>query len=161
MRMIRPLLSAALLACAALPAGVHGQEEVRPGTRVRILAPAAADTLIKGTVVAVDSAALLLYPGGDRAGLRVPLGEIRRVEVAGDPHVWRRRGRLWGSVAGAGAAYYLAGGAEVDCTGCGGAQVLAMLAGAGVGALVGTILGFNADAGREPWRQVPVPAPAP
>src|SRR5687767_10279582 len=100
--------AALILACLATLAPIAGQaqEVVGPGARVRILAPSTADTLITGTVVAIDSAALLLAPGGFNT-VHVPLAHIRRLEVAQDPEHRRRQAGLWGLVLGGAAGYAL------------------------------------------------------
>jgi hypothetical protein len=150
---------AALVACALLlaaPCVVDAQAPVGPGTRVRILAPSAADTLITGTVVAIDSASLLLAAGFDTAGVHVPLSAIRRLEVAAD------RGRSGGT---AGLVGLLLGGAAgyVLFSGCGHAEACTDtrtigIAGAAVaGMLMGNLIGRNA--GGDSWRTVPVPGP--
>lgn len=148
-----------LLACAALVTGpcvVHAQTPVQPGARVRILAPSTADTLITGTVVAIDSASLLLSPRFDAAEVQVPLSAIRQLEVGA-----RRRGdgRTLGIVGAIlGAAVALSMIESGPCEGCGLVPVrtLGALAGAGAGYLAGSVIGGAASP--EEWRPVPVPA---
>lgn len=150
--------AAAGLACAALlamPAALDGQTPVQPGARVRILAPSTADTLITGTVTAIDSAALLLAVDIDTAGVHVPLSHIRRLEVAQDPRDRSRQAGLWGLLLGAAAGYALLG---ADCSGvpdCDDGRAVGVVGGAAVGMLLGNLLGRG---GGDRWRTVPVPS---
>ena len=154
-----PRLRTALLACAALlavPAAASAQTTVQPGVRVRILAPATADTLLTGTVVAFDSAALLLAPGSGQAGVHVPLATIRRLEVA------RQRSReagLWGLLLGGAAGYALISpcGLGLDhASDCHNGRGAGVVAGAAVGMLLGNLF---AGSGGERWRTVSVYTP--
>lgn len=147
-----------LLACAALvtgPCGVDAQTPVQPGARVRILAPSTADTLMTGTVAAIDSAWLLLSPRFDAPEVRVPLSAIRQLEVG-----TRRRGdgRTLGIVGAViGAAIVWSAIDSGPCEGCGLVPVrpLGALAGAGAGYLAGFVIG--GAAAPEEWNRVPVP----
>ncbi|HEY0015458.1 MAG TPA: hypothetical protein VGC13_04040 [Longimicrobium sp.] len=151
-------LAAAGLACAALLLAVpclNGQTTVQPGVRVRILAPATADTLLTGTVVAFDSAALLLAPESGRAGVHVPLATIRRLEVAQQRS---HEAGLWGLVLGGAAGYALM---STECSGVGGCnhvRTLGLVGGAAVGMLLGNLFGGG---GGDRWRTVPVFSPGP
>lgn len=135
-----------ILACAAAfaPAAVRAQEIVRPGDYVRILAPSAADSLLTGTVIELDSGSLLLAPAPSPASRTVTVRDIERVEIR---HRGGRRtlpGALLGTVIGAAAGYgittafvrdsncdYLCGAAEA------GGAILGGTVGLGVGALIG------------------------
>lgn len=139
------------LACvlALVPAALAAQPRVEPGARVRILAPSTADTLITGTVVAIDSARLLLAARFDTAGVHVPLSAIRRLEVAA-----RRSGTqagLWGLLLGGAAGYAL-------FSGCGHADACTDTRTVGTvgGAVLGMLLGNLFGGGGEEWRTVPV-----
>jgi hypothetical protein len=151
-----PRLRAVLLACATLlaaPCAVDAQT-VEPGARVRILAPSAADTLITGTLVAIDSGSLLLAASFDTAGVHVPLSTIRRLEVAADPRHSGTTGGLVGLARGAAAGYAL----YSPCprhSGCATMRNGTLVAGAFVGMLVGKMIGRNI--GGDAWRTVPVP----
>lgn len=144
---IRPLRRATLILAAAgalLPAAVRAQA-VQPGAHVRILAPSAADSLITGTVLEIDSSSLLLAPAPSASSRAVPLSAIERLEV-------RRRGRrrtfnggAIGFLVGAAAGYgltrsyvrnsncdYICGAAEA------GGSIAGAIAGIGVGAIIGS-----------------------
>ncbi|HEV3052231.1 MAG TPA: hypothetical protein VGX50_18115 [Longimicrobium sp.] len=148
-------LAAASLACAAflaVPPALSQQAPVQPGTRVRILAPSTADTLIIGTVTAIDSAALLLSADVDTAGVHVPLAHIRRLEVAHAPHDRRRQAGLVGLVLGAVAGYALmASGCSRDPE-CDDMRAVGVVGGAAVGMLLGNLFGRG---GGDRWRTVP------
>lgn len=142
-------LFAALLAA---PCAADAQTLVQPGTRVRILAPPTADTLIIGTITAIDSAALLLAADFDTAGVHVPLAHIRRLEVAQDPRHGRRQAGLWGLFLGGAAGYALL---ALDCSqgpGCKDIRAAGVVGGAAVGMLLGTVFGRG---GGDRWRAVP------
>ena len=149
-------LAAASLACAALlavPPALWAQTPVQPGTRVRILAPPTADTLITGTVTAIDSAALLLAAEFDTAGVHVPLAHIRRLEVAADPRHGRRQAGLWGLLLGGAAGYALMASECSRGAGCENVRAAGVVGGAAVGMLVGDLFGRG---GGDRWRTVPV-----
>ena len=148
-------LAAASLACAALLAvpPASAQTPVQPGTRVRILAPSTADTLIIGTVTAVDSAALLLSADVDTAGVHVPLAHIRRLEVAQAPHDRRRQDGLVGLVLGAVAGYALMASGCSRGPECDDMRAVGVVGGAAVGMLLGNLFGRG---GGDRWRTVPV-----
>ncbi|MBW3570613.1 MAG: hypothetical protein KY467_05865 [Gemmatimonadetes bacterium] len=148
---------ALILACLAalIPAALCGQEAVGPGARVRILAPATADTLITGTVAAIDSASLLLAADFDTAGAHVPLAHIRRLEVAQDPAHGRRRAGLWGLLLGGAAGYALMSSRCSDGWGCDDYRAAGVVGGAAVGMLLGGL--FGRGSGGDSWRTVPVP----
>jgi hypothetical protein len=155
----RRRLAAAGLACAALlaaPCAADAQTPVVPGARVRILAPAAADTLITGTVVAIDSASLLLAADFDTAGVHVPLAHIRRLEVARDPAYARRQAGLWGLLLGGAAGYALGYSYCSEGWGCDRYHGAGVVGGAAVGMLLGNLFGGR---GGESWRRVPVFSP--
>lgn len=157
-----PRLIPAILACAALlaaPCAADAQTPVGPGTRVRILAPSAADTLITGTVVAIDSASLLLAAGFDTAGVHVPLAHIRRLEVARDPAYGRRQAGLWGLLLGGAAGYALMYSQCSEGWGCDRYQGAGIVGGAAVGMLLGGL--FGRGSGGDSWRTVPVPRHGP
>lgn len=147
--------AAASLACAALlavPPALSAQAPVQPGARVRILAPSTADTLITGTVTAIDSAALLLAVEFDTAGVHVPLAHIRRLEVAQDPRRRSRQAGLWGLLLGGAAGYALMASECSSGAGCKNVRAAGVAGGAAVGMLLGSLLGRG---GGDGWRTVP------
>jgi hypothetical protein len=154
-----PRLIPALLACAALlaapSAGDAQTPVVRPGADVRIMAPSAADTLLSGTVVAIDSASLLLAPPRPGASRTVALRDIERLEVWGPGRSRRFTGMLLGTVAGAVAGYAVchvaSGSPHANCQKGPGAAF-----GAGVGLVLGGEIG---SLFREPGRWVPAAVP--
>jgi uncharacterized protein YcfJ len=149
-------LAAATLACAALlltvPSALSAQTPVQPGTRVRILAPSTADTLIIGTVTAIDSAALLLSADVDTAGVHVPLAHIRRLEVAQAPRDRRRQAGLAGLVLGAVAGYGVMASGCSRGPECDEMRAVGVVGGAAVGMLLGSLFGRG---GGDRWRPVP------
>lgn len=160
-----PLLSdhlvqraALILACLAAlgPVPLPGQGAVQPGTRVRILAPATADTLITGTVTAIDSAALLLAADFDTRGVHVPLADIQRLEVAQDPAYARRQAGLWGLLLGGAAGYALGSTQCNDGWGCNDERTAGIVGGAAVGMLLSNLF---AGGGGDRWRTVRVFGP--
>ncbi|HEU4882767.1 MAG TPA: hypothetical protein VFT45_10990 [Longimicrobium sp.] len=152
-------LRATLLGCAMLlaaPCAADAQAAVEPGTRVRILAPSAADTLITGTLVAIDSGSLLLAAEFDTAGVHVPLSAIRRLEVSAGPR-WAGAGGLLGLLVGGAAGYVLFSGCGY-AEACTDTRTIGTAGGAVAGMLLGNVIGRNA--GRNSWRTVPVPSHA-
>lgn len=152
-----PLITACLAAFA--PAALRAQD-AKPGAEVRILAPSAADSLLSGRVVAIDSTSLLLAPRATAGSLEVPIAAIERLEVR---RLGRRRtfnGGAIGVLVGAAAGYVLTHaalrGSECEYV-CGaveaGGSVAGALAGLGVGAIIGSRF-------RDPdrWEWVPVDA---
>lgn len=149
------VIFAALLAA---PCAGDAQTPVQPGARVRILAPFTADTLITGTVVAIDSVSLLLAADFDRAGVHVPLAHIRRLEVAQDREHRRRQAGLWGLLLGGAAGYALGSTRCSDGWGCNDYRTAGIVGGAAVGMLLGNLFGRGSG---DRWRTVPVFSPGP
>lgn len=159
-----PRLRLAGLVCAALlalPGPVHAQRAAEPGDRVRILAPSAADSLLAGTIVAFDSAVLLLAPPSSSGSRAVPLRAIERIEV----HQRGRRktltGALLGGMAGAVAGYLLAD-ALVDESGCEYVCGLPDVAGGLAGGIGGSVIGGRIGSrrrGRDRWIEAEIPRP--
>lgn len=154
-----------ILACAAAfgPAAVRAQATVQPGAYVRVLAPSAADSLLAGTVIEIDSASLLLAPPAAAGSRTVALRDIERLEV-------RRRGArktfvggLLGAVGGAAAGYTIAHAvaSRSECEyACGaGEAAAAIVVGAG-GGVLGAVIGSR-HRGPDAWAPVPVPRPDP
>lgn len=150
-----PLVLAFLAAFA--PAALRAQDEVQPGTRVRIL-PTGGDTRIWGTVVTLDSASLLIAPKPEAEFVRIPFATVERLEVSRGGRPSTTAGGVIGAVVGAGAglgaALLLAGDCEYVC---GAAQVGSAVIGGAVGLVVGVLMGSSTPHGPERWRTVPVP----
>ncbi|HEX8319352.1 hypothetical protein [Longimicrobium sp.] len=150
---------AALLICAALlaePGALDAQTSVAPGTRVRILAPSLADTLIAGTVIEIDSASMLLAPWGPGGVRTVTLRDIDRLEVRGPASMTASvlRWMVAGAVAGYAVCHAASGSPHANCPRAGGAA-----AGGTMGVMLGLAIGSRSrGAGR--WRPVPVPGRA-
>lgn len=163
-RVLRHLLLVAACLAALAPAAARAQGEVRPGVRVRVLAPSAADTLFTGRVVALDSASLLIAPGADAGSLRVPLAEVRQIEVSRGRARATLAGAVSGGFAGAAGGYVLArlagGGGPCEYV-CGAAEAGSAILGGAIGLVVGALIGSDHEHGPERWRGVPVPAAAP
>jgi hypothetical protein len=154
--MLRRLVVASLL--AAGPASVHAQARVESGSRVRVTAPALADTAVTGRVITVESASLLLAVKDDSAATQVPFSAIRSLEVARDRGARRQSVTTWTSVAGAVAGYILAfPPGSGSCTdGCGIARLMGLVVGAAAGGLAGLL--FTAG---EPDVWIPARVPEP
>ena len=99
---LRTSLLLLALAMPATPLQAQLRGEVAPGDRVRVEVPVFGR--LTGTVVAFDSAFLLMRPAGAEADYSLPVAELVRIDVA--------RGRSWGKgvLRGAGIGL-LAGGA--------------------------------------------------
>jgi hypothetical protein len=155
MMMLPRLVLAVLL--AAGPVALHAQARVESGSRVRVTAPALADTAVTGRVISIESASLLLAVKDDTAATQVPFSGIRSLEVARDGGARRRSVTTWTSIAGAVAGYLLAAppwGDGCPGDGCGTAR----LGGLGAGAVVGGLFGFVISAGgAEVWVPARVP----
>jgi hypothetical protein len=155
------LLSVALLllACSTDAIAQHGR--IQPGTRVRILAPALADTLMVGnvrTLLVGGKIALALVPeASDRTDWILVLGSaISRLEVSRGFPSEAGAGALSGALAGGVASAYLA--SRTDCSFvCGAVIMLGGLAGGGAGALIGAVWGGYRITGPERWQVHPVP----
>jgi|GEM_PF-4732418 len=153
-----------IIACLAVlaPAALDAQPTVRPGARVRLLVPSA-DTLMYGTVVALDSASLLLAPTPDSESLRVPLAALERLEVSRGRKPSTLLGAAVGAVVGAGAglgaALLLTDPEDCEFV-CGAVQVGSAVIGGTLGVGWGAVIGLQTPRGPERWRPVPVPGRA-
>jgi hypothetical protein len=154
--MLRRFVLTALLAIA--PVSLQAQAQVESGSRVRVTAPALADTAFTARVISVEHGALLLAVKDDTAATQVPFSAIRGLEVARDRGARRRSVTTWTSVAGAVAGYILAfPPGRGECTdGCDIVRLMGIVAGGTTGALAGLI--FTAG---EPdvWTPARVPGP--
>jgi hypothetical protein len=163
------LLSVALLLLACSTESLAQQGRIPSGTRVRILAPAFADTLMVGTIgiLRVDGklALALLPEAGDRTDwILIPSSEIGRLEVSRGHPSDAREGALVGAVFGGLAGAYLV--SRTECSRdtpdlfnfCGPSIVLGSLAGGGAGAMIGTMWGASRITGPERWQVRPVPS---
>lgn len=145
----------------ALPASLRAQPAAEPGDRVRILAPSAADSLLTGTIVAFDSAALLLAPPSALGSRAVPLRAIERIEVYRRGRRRTLAGALLGGMAGAVAGYTLAD-ALVDESGCEYVCGLPDVAGGLAGGIGGSVIGGRIGSRhRAPdrWIEAEIPRP--
>lgn len=156
------LRHARMLACLAafVPAAlVQAQERVSAGAYVRIFAPSAADSLLTGYLVAIDSGSLLLAPraGGSR---EVPVVEIQGLEVLRRGPRQTIAGAALGTVAGAALGYAITSiaGPELDCEPlCETAAVNGGIIGGLLGMYMGGLFGSRH---RAPGRWEPVPVNA-
>lgn len=141
-----PLVITFLAAFA--PAALRAQAGVQPDTRVRIL-PIVGDTRIRGTMVTLDSASLLIEPRPNAESARIPLATMERLEASRGGRASTTAGGVIGALVGAGAglgAALLLGG---DCEYvCGAAQVGSAVIGGAVGLVVGVLLGSSSPHGQ-------------
>lgn len=145
------LLSFCLLVALAVPS--VGAQHVTPygaveGSRVRITAPALSERPLHGWVVAFAGDSLVLASSRRSARARLPLGEVRVVEVSDG------RDRLGTAVFGAGIGALL--GAVLGGAGLGQEGEFAALVGAFAGVVIGAPIGGVAGAllAPERWRAV-------
>lgn len=151
-----PLILACLAAFA--PALLQAQGPVRPGERVRVLAPSTADSLIVGRVVALDSTSLLLAPAPSGGSLRLPVAGIQQLEVSRGRGRSTLQGALLGTGIGAAASYAVvhASVRESSCDYlCGAAEAGGAILGGTAGLVVGALIG-NRSRGPERWQRVPL-----
>lgn len=141
-----PLILAFL--AAFVPAALRAQADVQPGTRVRIL-PTVGDTLIRGTVVTLDSASPLIAPKPAAEFVRIPFATMERLEVSRGGRASTTAGGVIGAVVGAGAGLGAALLWTRDCEYvCGAAQVGSAVIGGAVGLVVGVLLGSSSPHGQ-------------
>lgn len=151
-----PLIVACLAAVA--PHALRAQAEVRPGTRVRVLT-STADTRIKGTVVTLDSASLLIAPAPDAELVRIRLRDVEHLEVSRGGKPSTLAGAAIGAVAGAGTGLGAALLLGKDCGFvCGAVQVSSTVVGGALGLVWGALFGSSTPHGPERWRTVPLGA---
>lgn len=148
------LAGLALLAPAAMRA-----QAVEPGAYVRILAPSAADSLITGTVLEMDSVSLLLAPQVSAGSRAVRLEGIERLEIR---HRGRRRtfnggaiGVLAGAVVGYGLTEWHVRSTDCEYV-CGAAVAGGSIAGGLGGLIAGAVIGSRYR-DRDRWEAVEVP----
>lgn len=153
-----PYLRAIVLACATLLAAPRALEAQRPvglGAYVRIMAPSAADTLITGTVVEIDSASLRLAPPAPTPSRTVAIRDIERLEVWGPGGRMTLTGALLGTAAGAlvgyGICHAASGSPHANCP-----KHEASLVGGTMGLALGALLG-SAINGRDRWHPAVAP----
>lgn len=141
-----PLVIAFLAAFA--PAALRAQGEVQPGTRVRIL-PTVDDGLIRGTMVTLDSASLLIAPRPAAEFVRIPFATVERLEVSRGGRASTTAGGVIGALVGAGVGLGAALLWTRDCEYvCGAAQVGSAVIGGAVGLVVGVLLGSSSPHGQ-------------
>jgi hypothetical protein len=156
-RILRLIPLVLTLLAAFAPAALHAQVDVRPGTQVRVLAPSVADSLLRGRVVAIDSASLLLAPAA-AGSLNLPISRIQRLERFRPGPRQTLTGALVGTVLGAAAGYGIAHvavrGSPCDYL-CGAAEAGSAILVGTVGLVAGGIIGSRSRAeGR--WEAVPM-----
>jgi hypothetical protein len=155
----RSILRSLLLVCLAAfaPAALHAQVDVRAGAQVRVLAPSAADSLLRGRVVSIDSASLLLAPNA-AGSVNLPLSRIERLERFRPGPRRTLTGALVGTVLGAAAGYGIAHvsvrNSECDYL-CGAAEAGSAILGGTVGLVTGAIIGSRSR-GDGRWETVPI-----
>ena len=154
-----------LLWVVGLVAGCHpnpacpctsGPVEVGPGSHVRILAPAVAESALVGHVLALEDDALLLQSGLSRVRLSVPYGDIETLEVTYGTS--RGEGKATGALVGAFTIGILLG---LPAAGFSRSSAEAMqnfsivtLGGAAIGAAIGSL---TAGGSVGEWIEVEVP----
>ncbi|HEU4882766.1 MAG TPA: hypothetical protein VFT45_10985 [Longimicrobium sp.] len=154
-----------IFACGAAfaPAAARAQGTVQPGTYVRVLAPSAADSLLAGTVIEIDSTSLLLAPPAAEGSRTVALRDIQRLEVRRQGARKTFVGALLGTIGGAAAGYTIAHAvarrSECEYV-CGAAEAAASIALGAGGGVLGAIIGSR-HRGPDTWTPAPVPQPAP
>lgn len=152
-----------ILIVAALAPAALAAQTLQPGARVRVLAPSAADTLLTGTVVALDSASLLVAPAVDAEAVPIPLAGVERMEVSRGRAPSTLAGAVVGTALGALVGYGLATLATdpEDCEFvCGAVEAVSAATGGTLGLVMGALVGAGTPHGPERWHPVPVP-PAP
>lgn len=158
---IRPILRILPLILAFLttlaPAALRAQIDVRAGANVRVLAPSVADSLLRGRLMAIDSASLL--PAPTSAGsLNVPMARVEWPEVFRPGPRKTLTGALVGTLLGAAAGYGIAHAALVNTSCdyiCGAAEAGSAILGGTVGLVTGGMVGSRSR-GEGRWVEVPV-----
>lgn len=143
-----------ILACLA-PTALYAQLDVRTGADVRVLAPSMADSLLRGRVVAIDSASLLLAPTS-AGSLNVPLARVERLEVFRPGPRKTLTGALVGTLLGAAAGYGIGHAAIRDSNCdyiCGAVEAGSAILGGGVGLFTGALIGGRSR-GEGRWVEV-------
>lgn len=158
---IRPVLRILPLILAFLaplaPAALQAQIDVRAGANVRVLAPSVADSLLRGRLVAIDSASLLLAPTS-AGSLNVPMARVQRLEVFRPGPRKTLTGALVGTLLGLAAGYGIAHASLVDTNCdyiCGAVEAGSAILGGTVGLVAGGIIGSRSR-GEGRWEAVPL-----
>jgi hypothetical protein len=155
----RRLVLGCLAILAPLAAATAQLPEVRPGMRVRVVAPGELGGRVEGTVVDRVPDTLRIAVSG-RSPVAVPVAAIRSIEI------YRGRSRRPGAARGAklgaltGLGLGLANAFFSDCGGryCEtGYKAGGVIAFGGVGAGIGALIG--AARGAELWERVSIPTP--
>lgn len=132
--------AAVLVLCASVPpVSADGSAGIEAGTRIRLHyrdASTANVVAVTGNLKSADDVTVALVDTGTNA-VRVPAGDIVRIEVSRGRHRHARTGAI------AGGAFGLVGGSVCLATGCGGngaTLARATVAWAGIGGLVGFLI---------------------
>ena len=123
------------------------------GERVRVTAPDFSDEPMIGTVVSLEAGILTMQPDGSPSPLVIPSESMSSIEVARMSS--GAVGGVLGGVVGIAAGAFLAG-AIVSGSGSAGAS-LAVVAGAGVGAIAGYYGGKSLEKAIVGWKWEPMP----
>jgi len=139
--MARTLVFALCMALLVPPGTViaDSPEAPVPGIRVRITAPHLSSRPLIGTLTALEGDALSLSLEGRPEPITVPRTAVTKWEVSQGRQSHAGRGALWGLLAGAAAGVALAAADDADGGWYAVAGAFCGGAGAGVGALVGSL----------------------
>jgi len=136
--------SACVLVVLAIGARAHAGESavVEVGSRVRVTSNSTAPVSV-GTVAAVEDDALVLRRAGEASTLRIPIGDLRRLEVSSGRRSQAGRGAMIGTAIGAMPGLLLSfGDYSEDVHGDGPSPVAVAAIGAAGGAAVGAAIGW-------------------
>jgi hypothetical protein len=135
--------TAGILVILAVGARAYAGESVlaEVGSRVRVTSFSDASLRI-GTVAAIEADALVLRRAGDDSTLRIPIGELRRLEVSSGKRSQAGRGAMIGAAIGALPGLLLTfGDYSDDVHGDGPSPAAVAAMGAAGGAAVGAAIG--------------------
>jgi hypothetical protein len=133
-----------VLVVLAIGAQVHAGESVvvKVGSRVRVTSTSTASVSI-GTVAAFEAGALMLRRAGDDSTLRIPIADLRSLQVSSGRRSQAGRGAMIGTAIGAMPGVLLTfGDYSEDVHGDGPSPVAVAAMGAAGGAIVGAAIGW-------------------